>query len=163
MFARGAQLRVEIRSRRVISSKLMRLAQSRYGSGGARRYDPAGMPSQDDVRRIALALPGAAEADGEFAFRANGRLFVWAWLERIDPKKARVPSREVVVVRVRDELDKQTLLAMGDPSIFTEPHFDGWPDVLIRLADINPALLEKLISDSYQLAVAKRPTGPRRG
>jgi len=121
------------------------------------------MPSQDDVRRIALALPGAVEADGEFSFRADGRLFVWAWLERIDPKKERVPSREVVVVRVRDELDKQTLLAMSDPSIFTEPHFDGWPDVLIRLADVNPALLEKLVSDSHQIAVAKRPQKPRRG
>ena len=121
------------------------------------------MPSQDDVRRIAIAMPGAIESDGEFAFRANGKLFVWAWLERIDPKKARVQSREVVVVRVRDELDKQTLLAMGDPSIFTEPHFDGWPDVLIRLADVDPALLEKLIADSYQIAVAKRPRKSRRG
>lgn len=120
------------------------------------------MPTQDDVRRIALALPGAVEADRDFAFRANGRLFVWAWLERVDPKKARVPSREVVVVRVRDELDKQTLLAMGDPSIFTEPHFDGWPDVLVRLADVSLALLERLIADSYELAIAKPPTIARR-
>ena len=100
------------------------------------------MPSQDDVRRIAIAMPGAIESDGEFAFRANGKLFVWAWLERIDP---------------------QTLLTMGDRSIFTEPHFDGWPDVLIRLADVDPALLEKLIADSYQIAVAKRPRKSRRG
>ena len=115
----------------------------------------------DDVARIALALPHAVQAEGAFEFRANGRLFVWAWLERIDPKKARVPSREVVVVRVRDEMDKQTLLALGDPQIFTESHFDGYANVLIRLADIEPAFLEKLITDSYELAVAKPPPRPR--
>src|SRR5438046_2624851 len=102
------------------------------------------MPSQDDVARIALGLPGVVRAETEFAFRVNGRLFVWAWLERIDPKKARVPSREVVVVRVRDEMDKQTLLALDDPAIFTEPHFDGWPHILIRLADVDPRFLEGL-------------------
>src|SRR3954454_13680729 len=120
------------------------------------------MPSQDDVTRIALALPGAVQSETEFEFRANGRLFVWAWRERVDPKKAKVPSREVVVVRVRDEMDKQTLLALGDPSIFTEPHFDGYANVLIRLADVDPAFLEKLITDSYELAVAKPPSRPRR-
>ena len=41
-------------------------------------------------------------------------------------------------------MDKQTLLALGDPSIFTEPHFDGYANVLIRLADVDPAFLEKL-------------------
>jgi len=77
------------------------------------------MSSQDDVRAISLALANAVEDESSFAFRANGRLFVWAWLERVDPKKARVPSSEVVVVRVRDEMDKQTLLGLGDPAIFT--------------------------------------------
>ena len=120
------------------------------------------MLTQDDVRRIALALPGAVEAEGEFAIRANGRLFVWAWLERTDPKRARVPSREVVVIRVRNELDKQTLLEMDDPSIFTEPHFAGWPDVLVRLANVRRALLERLITDSHALVVAKPPPRSRR-
>ena len=120
------------------------------------------MPSQDDVARIALSLPGAEQANGAFEFRAAGRLFVWAWLERVDPKKARVPSREVVVVRVRDEMDKQALLGMDGPAIFTEPHFDGWPNVLIRLADIDDVLMERLITDSYELAVSKSSAKPRR-
>ena len=49
----------------------------------------ARMPTQNDVRRICSSLPEAVESKSEFSFRANGRLFVWAWLERIDPKKAR--------------------------------------------------------------------------
>jgi hypothetical protein len=73
-----------------------------------------------------------------------------------------VPSTEVVVVAVRDEMDKQTLLASGDPAIFTEPHYDGWPDVLLRLADIDRPFLEKLITDSYDIAVAKGPPKPRK-
>ena len=44
------------------------------------------MPIQEDVARIALALPGATQVDGEFAFRANGRQFVHVWRERVDPK-----------------------------------------------------------------------------
>jgi hypothetical protein len=121
------------------------------------------MPNQDDVARVALALPDAAQADAEFEFRVNGTLFVWAWRERVDPRKAKVPSREVVVVRVRDEMDKQTLLDSGDPALFTEPHFDGYANVLVRLHEVDPALLEKLITDSYFLAVAKRPPRPRAG
>src|SRR4051812_44010658 len=119
------------------------------------------MPSQDDVAAIALGLPGAVQADGRFEFRANDRLFCWAWLERIDPKKARVPSREVVVVRVRDEMDKQTLLGLGDPAIFTEPHFDGYANILVRLAAVDPGLLERLITDSHELAVSKPPPKKR--
>jgi hypothetical protein len=113
------------------------------------------MPTQDDVRRIALGLPEAAEADTEFAFRVNGRLFVWAWLERTDPKKARVPSSDVVVVRVGSEMDKQTLLSLAPRALFTEPHFDGYAAVLVRLSAIEPELLEKLIVDSHSLQVAK--------
>ncbi len=120
------------------------------------------MPAQNDAAHIALSLPDAVQADGEFAFRVNGRLFVHAWRERIDPKKAKVSSQDVVVVSVRDEMDKQTLLSSGNPSIFTEPHYDGWPSILIRLADIDPALLEKLITDSYEIALAKGPPRPRK-
>jgi hypothetical protein len=120
------------------------------------------MPDQNDVEAIALGLTGTVKSDSEFAFRANGRLFVWAWLERIDPKKARVPSQDVVVVRVRDDMDKQTLLAMGDPAIFTEPHFDGYANVLVRLAEVDRSILEKLIADSYALAMAKPPPRQRK-
>jgi len=119
------------------------------------------MPSQEDVARICLSLPDVAQTDGEFSFRVNGRQFVHAWLERVDPKKARVPSTEVIVVGVRDEMDKQTLLSSGNPGIFSEAHFDGWPNVLVRLADVDPALLEKLITDAYEIAVAKGRPRPR--
>ena len=120
------------------------------------------MPTQDDVVRIALLLPDAKADDSEFSFRVNGRQFVHVWRERIDPKKAKVPNTGVVVIGVRDEMDKQTLLGSGHPAIFTEPHFDGWPSILVRLESVDRGLLEKLITDSYDLAASKPPPKPRR-
>jgi hypothetical protein len=120
------------------------------------------MPSQQDAARIALALPDVTRADDEFSFRVNGRLFLHAWRERTDPKKPKVPNREVVVVGVRDEMDKQTLLSTGNPALFTEPHYDGYAAVLVRLPDVDDTFLQKLITDSYDLAASKPPPRPRR-
>jgi hypothetical protein len=54
------------------------------------------MATQADVRRVALALPGVVQEPGRSAFAVphKGKLkgFVWVWLERVHPKKARVPQ-----------------------------------------------------------------------
>jgi hypothetical protein len=112
------------------------------------------MATQEDVRRIALALDGVTQ-DG-LSYRVDGKLVAWPWLERVDPKKARVPNPEVLVVRVASELDKYALVDSNPAVFFTEPHFDGWADVLIRLDAIDERLLAKLIADSWALAKAKR-------
>jgi hypothetical protein len=83
-------------------------------------------------------------------------LVAWPWLERIDPKKARVANPEVLVVRVASELDKHALIDLDPAVFFTETHFDGYAMVLIRLAAIDDALLAKLLADSWTLAKAKR-------
>jgi len=120
------------------------------------------MADLQDAARIALALPDVSRADGEFGFRVNGRLFVHQWRERIDPKKAKVPNPDVIVVSVRDEMDKQTLVDSGHPALFTEAHYDGYASVLVRLPEIDDAFVEKLITDSYDLQAAKPPPRPRR-
>jgi hypothetical protein len=72
------------------------------------------------------------------------------WLERAEPKKPRVPRADVVAVRVRDQGEKAALLA-GDPDrFFTEPHYNGFPAVLVRLRAITVAQLRKLIFDAWQ-------------
>src|SRR5438093_3019457 len=78
--------------------------------------NPAGMPTQDDVRRLALALPDTAEDPDHFGFRVDGKQFAWAWNKRIDPKRARIPQADILVVRVANELEKQSLLSL-DPSV----------------------------------------------
>ncbi len=112
------------------------------------------MATQDDVRRIALGLPDVV-AEGS-TFRVDGHLVAWPWLERIDPKKARVANPEVLVVRVASELDKHALIDLDPAVFFTETHFDGYAMVLVRLAAIDDALLAKLLADSWTLAKAKR-------
>jgi len=118
------------------------------------------MSSQDDVRRIALALDGVA-GDG-LTYRANGRLVAWPWMERIDPKKPRVANLDVLVVNVASEMDKHALIDLDPDVFFTEPHYDGYAAVLVRLARVPEPLLAKLIADSRDLAMAKPPPRPRR-
>src|SRR6185436_20205966 len=107
------------------------------------------MATQADVRRIALTLPGTTEGTERFAFsvenKGKQKGFVWVWLERKDPKKARTPCPTVLAVRVRDQAEKAVLLA-GDPErFFTEPHYNGFPAVLVRLAAVNAAELRELL------------------
>jgi hypothetical protein len=66
------------------------------------------MATQADVRRIALSLPGTVETPNHFAFsvRNKGKLkgFVWVWMERVHPKKARGRDRrETPLLRTRTE------------------------------------------------------------
>src|ERR671936_2240636 len=112
------------------------------------------MADQEDVRRIALALPETTEADDRFAFSVRNKDkqkgFVWAWNERVHPKKPRVPRPDVVAIRVVDQDDKEALLASDPEKFFTEPHYNGFPAVLVRLPLIDVAELEELIVDAWR-------------
>jgi hypothetical protein len=109
---------------------------------------------QEDVRRIALALPETTEAADRFAFAVSnkGRQkgFVWAWAERVEPKQPRVPRTDVVAVRVIDRFDKEALLAAAPERFFTEPHYNGFPAVLVRLPRIDVDELAELILDAWR-------------
>lgn len=112
------------------------------------------MATQDDVRRLALALPDAVEEDGKFAFAVpnRGKLkgFAWVWQERVEPKKPRVPNPEVLAVRVADAGEKEELLAAEPDVFFTEPHYNGFPAVLVRLAAIEVDELAELLTDAWR-------------
>lgn len=66
------------------------------------------MATLDDVRRIALALPEVTVDESGTEFRVDGKLFAHPWLERLDPKKARVPNLDVLVVRIASEADRRS-------------------------------------------------------
>lgn len=117
------------------------------------------MATQADVRRIALALPGAEEDPGHFAFgvRSKGKLkgFAWVWLERIAPKKARVPQPKVLALRVASLMDKEFLLELDAEKFFTEPHYNGFPAILVRLAAIDAIELEALLAGAWRCQAPK--------
>ncbi|SRR6266446_6243099 len=112
------------------------------------------MADLDDVRRIALQLPGTRGGKDRFAFsvenKGKQKGFAWVWVERVDPRKPRVPRADVLAVRVRDQAEKAALL-VGDPErFFTEPHYNGFPAILVRLPKITLAQLRKLIFDAWR-------------
>jgi len=117
------------------------------------------MATQADVRRIALSLPETVEAEDRFGFsvRNRDRLkgFAWVWLERLEPKKARVPNPEVVAVRVANLDEKDILLSIDAAKFFTEPHYNGFPAVLVRLAAIDADELESLIVHAWRCQAPK--------
>jgi len=80
----------------------------------------------------------------------KGKQFVWVWLERLEPKKARVPNPNVIAVRVADDLDKQVLLASDRSFFFIEPHYDGYPAVLVRLSKIDRARLKEVLTNAWR-------------
>ena len=91
------------------------------------------MADADDVRRLALALPGVEEIDSDgFDFRVGNKGFVWSYPER-RPGSAAVIRTDIAVLYVGDEAEKQALL-LGEPELFfTTPAYDGWPLVMLRL------------------------------
>jgi hypothetical protein len=112
------------------------------------------MADQDDVRRIALSLPDSAEDEGHFAFSvrngAKRKGFAWVWMERPESKKPRVPRPDVLAVRVANREEKEMLLAADAAKFFTEPHYNGFPAVLVRLDAIDVDELEEILTDAWR-------------
>lgn len=111
------------------------------------------MATQQDVRRIALSLPETREDDGYFAFSVGSgkksKGIAWIWRERVHPRKPRVPNPEVIAIRVAS-LDAKEILLMAEPDkFFTEPHYDGYPAVLVRLAAVGPQELRRLLEQAW--------------
>ena len=109
------------------------------------------MADADDVRRLALALPGVVEIDSDgFDFRVANKGFVWSYPER-RPGKPRLIRIDIAVRYVGDEAEKQALL-LGEPEVFfTTPGYDGWPLVMLRLAEVDAGRLAELVIDAWRM------------
>jgi hypothetical protein len=105
----------------------------------------------DDVRRLALALPDVVEIDSDgFDFRVANRGFVWSYPERRAGQRRRIRT-DIAVLFVGDEAEKQALL-LGEPDVFfTAPGYDGWPLVMVRLAQVDVARLRELVTDAWRM------------
>jgi hypothetical protein len=109
------------------------------------------MADADDVRRVALDLPDVEEIDSDgFDFRVGGKGFVWSYPERL-PGQRRVIRTDIAVLFVGDEAEKQALL-LGEPEVFfTVPGYDGWPLVMLRLAQVDIERLTELVTDAWRM------------
>ncbi|MGF1665113.1 MAG: MmcQ/YjbR family DNA-binding protein [Acidimicrobiia bacterium] len=100
------------------------------------------MISIDEIRTIALALPGSFEQSsygGRPSWRTKRRMFTWV---RDDP--------EALVIWV-DSIDERDALVAAEPdTFFTTSHYDNHPIVLVCLDRIDGEEAAELITDSYR-------------
>ena len=101
------------------------------------------MATEDDVRRICLALPGVTER------------ISWdqpAWFART--LMARIWEPGVVTVKTQE---REALAGTDPQTYFWTPHHDRSPSlVLVRLENVNVDELSELLDESYRLAGAPK-------
>jgi hypothetical protein len=118
--------------------------------------------SFDDVRRLALALPETSERPthgGSAFWEVRGKGFVWERPLRKSDLAALgddAPTGPILGVRTEDLEAKEILLADDPAVIFTTPHFDGYPAVLVLLEEIELDELSELVLDAWLARAPKR-------
>jgi hypothetical protein len=109
--------------------------------------------TSDELRRLALGLPGAHEAPHfeRTSFRVGKRIFATMTADGTEAMVRVAPPE-----RVRELLD-------GMPGVFFS--YGGWTErggaVGVRLAAVDPRLLEDLLVESWQ-RIAPKGAVPRR-
>src|SRR3984893_10019022 len=71
-------------------------------------------------------------------------------MERVTPKKSRVPNHSVIAARVPDLPEKDRLLAADPVKFFTEPHYKGFPAILVRLGAVSVSDLKTLLTAAWR-------------
>jgi len=104
-----------------------------------------------DVGRIVSELPETSETAPR-SWRIGKKLVVWERpLRKADYAALGddAPDGDILGARVADEGVKFALIA-DDPAVyFTTPHFDGYPAVLVRLAEISVPDLRELVTEAW--------------
>ena len=107
------------------------------------------MSTEDDVRRLATALPEVTERTsyGTPAFYVAGKIF------------ARIHEEPGVLVSWRESLDDREALLAADPGKFvTTDHYTGHASILIRLDHVEPEELSELLTEAWEARAPKRIT-----
>jgi hypothetical protein len=116
--------------------------------------------SWEDVRRVALALPGVSEGQGDQrGWSVADRVLAWERpLRKGDLAALGLSTQDepVLCVRTSDEGVKQALVADDPEVFFTTPHFNGYPAVLIWLERISETVLEEVITEAWLARAPKR-------
>ena len=119
------------------------------------------MATWDDVARIVGELPLTSEQSPR-DWRVGKKLLAWERPLRPSDREALVregsdpPEGDILGVRVSDEGVKFALVADEPRVYFTTPHFDGYPAVLVKLAEIEVRDLEELITEAWLTQAPKK-------
>ena len=114
------------------------------------------MVDSEMTRSLAMALPGVVDESSpeHLTFSINTRGFAWSLMQRDTPRQKRWPNIEVLAVTC--PLEHKELLMEAAPDIFfDDPHYRGYPAVLVRLAAIKVADLADLLKSGHAMQLAK--------
>jgi hypothetical protein len=115
--------------------------------------------TQDDVRQICSRLPGAIEGEERFGFsvivKGKAKGFCWSWAERVHPKKPKVINDEVLAISVPNLAAKDLLIGSAPDKFVDDPHYHGYPAVVVRLADLTVDELEDMLVEAWKSKVNK--------
>ncbi len=109
------------------------------------------MVSFEDIREIALRLPGVEESttNGSLAFRVRGKLFLHLW-----------DDEDTLVIRVGHD-EKAAVLAADPSRFFVNRALERGPAVLTRLSDnreTDLAELGEMIAEAWRRRAPKALT-----
>ncbi len=119
------------------------------------------MATWDDVASVVGELQ-LTEERSPHEWRVGKKLIAWERPLRTSDRQALAarwvepPDGDILGVRVADEGVKFALIADDPGRYFTTPHFDGYPAVLVRLAQIDLRGLRELIVDAWLTQAPKR-------
>jgi hypothetical protein len=122
------------------------------------------MVTIDDVARMALQLPEAAEGQsrGNRSWSVANKTFAWARpFSKADLKRfgdESPPTGPILAVRVEDLGEKEAVLAAHPEAFFTIKHFDGYAAVLVQLDEVEPAVLNEALVDGWLSCAPARLT-----
>lgn len=119
------------------------------------------MATWDDVAGIVAELP-LTEERSPHDWRVGKKLVAWERPLRASDREALAasgiepPAGDILGIRVADEGVKFALIADEPEVYFTTPHFDGYPAVLVRLAEIDELGLAELLTEAWLTQAPKR-------
>ena len=105
------------------------------------------MSTEDDVRRLATALPNVAERTsyGTPAFYVAGRIF------------ARMHEEPEVLICWRESVDEREALLADEPNtFFTTDHYKHHASILVRLDQIEDEELFEVLTEAWEARAPKR-------
>lgn len=116
------------------------------------------MATLGDVHRIISELPEVTEGEHRghpaWSVRGNGV----AWLRpftKADIKRfgdVATPVEPILAINTKDLHEKEGVLAEGINGVFTIPHFNNYPAVLVELGVIDERDLRNLLVDAWLAA-----------
>ena len=119
------------------------------------------MATWNDVARVVGELALTSEPSPH-EWRVGKKLLAWERPLRPSDREALAqsgvepPEGDILGVRVSDEGVKFALIADEPEVYFTTPHFDGYPAVLVRLAEIAVRDLVEVITEAWLTQAPKK-------